>query len=135
MSDIQFVWEDRPYSIWASRELSKLVGSIEMEKIVLSDVVVTGECSICVTRGKKIGIFELNVRCKWEDEKREKGEITIPELSSVDTMSLDSKALRFLERSEMKYEYEKYDTYICSQSFNREQQCDRETSESPSGVE
>ena len=84
MSDIQFVWEDRPYSIWASRELSKFVGSIEMEKIVLSDVVVTGECSICVTRGKKIGIFELNVRCKWEDEKREKGEITIPELSSVD---------------------------------------------------
>ena len=84
MSDIQFVWEDRPYSIWASRELSKLVGSIEMEKIVFSDVVVTGECSICVTRGKKIGIFELNVRCKWEDEKREKGEITIPELSSVD---------------------------------------------------
>ena len=85
MSDIQFVWEDRPYSIWASRELSKLIGSIEMEKsIVLSDVVVTGECSICVTRGKKIGIFELNVRCKWEDEKREKGEITIPELSSVD---------------------------------------------------
>ena len=85
MSDIQFVWEDRPYSIWASRELSKLIGSIEMEKsIVLSDVVVTGECSICVTRGKKIGIFELNVRCKWEDEKRAKGEITIPELSSVD---------------------------------------------------
>lgn len=86
MSDIQFVWEDRPYTIWASRELSKLLGSIEIENIVLSDVVVLGECSVCMSRGKKIGIFELDVRCKFTSKNNgcERGEILIPELVSED---------------------------------------------------
>jgi len=95
---LQFVWEEKQFTRWAEQELAKrLLAVVIVEQTgktteaSIGDVSVTGDCSVCISMGKKMGLFDLSVKCKWSGQinktPKEHGELLIPELVTEDVAS------------------------------------------------
>eukprot|EP00941_MAST-03F_sp_MAST-3F-sp1_P005398 g5398.t1 len=87
------IWEERKYTKWSKKKLSELLSSVHVTdrsgKVSASicGVKVEGECNLCFSSGKKLGLFELSVVCEWKDgssESKECGELSIPQLVTED---------------------------------------------------
>ena len=110
-----YFWEEKNYAAWAESRLKELISSIDISfkgvKVSFFDIVPKGYASISVRKGKKIVVFEYELKANWKCGESA-GQLTIPEFNQddltpvvrVSLSSGDEQCKEFLRKSVSAFE-------------------------------